>query len=139
MVRIKILLSLFIFFFSFTGQTKTLIESLSLCDSTFFNQMNKNKELKKVISDSNADNIKVVKEASIDINHLQDSGVTIIKYINQYYNFENYGEYYFWGFQLKENLTDAHQKLSQYMDLKKSKELYLYNSLIKNVVKYSKC
>lgn len=132
-MRIKIFLSLIIFFLSSTTQAKTLIESLSLCDSTFFNQMNKKKELKKIISVSNTNNIKTAKDVSVDINRLQDSGVTIVKYLNQYVNLDKYGEYYFWGFQLEEDFATAHETLSQYIELKKSRGLFQHNPLIKGV------
>lgn len=130
-MKIKWLLALLPLVSSFS-HADTLVESLSKCDAAFFHKMNQQKALKAAVVKSNASDIRKVDSVAIDIGNIKDSGITLTKYAQEYYDLGELGEYYFWGFDIEEEASVAVQALKGRIDFTQSGNSYIYNSLIKS-------
>ncbi|MGQ8774635.1 hypothetical protein ACUTQ5_09445 [Serratia sp. NA_112.1] len=125
------------FFVSFPSIAGSVIQNLSACDSSFFKEMQNNKEINDLILNAVEQNVKNKENISIDTNKLHDNNLPLNKYISKYTNMNKYseglGEYYYWGFETSEPLDVVVKKVEKQVPLVKNGDLYIYNPMIKDV------
>lgn len=120
---------------SFSSVADTVVNSLSACDASFFNEMKDNKVMGNLILLANAQPIKEKGSVTLDAKGYRDGDLTLNRYISRYSNIDKShpgaGEYYFWGFETDEAFDVVVKKVGKQVALQNNDGHYVHRPMIK--------
>jgi len=122
---------------SFSSVADTVVNKLSACDASFFNEMKGNKAISDLILLANAQPIKERGNVTLDAKGYRDGDLTLNRYISRYSsvdkNHPGTGEYYFWGFETDEAYDVVIKKVGKHVVLQHNSGPYVHGPMIKEI------